>query len=120
MSEPYETSEIGGSPDGWLTPTAATIAGFTIAVLSLLTNGTWVMAMQMLIARNGAGSFEDIVMATGVVQGLLAGGALVLARRGLDSPSSTARNLGGATVVLGVLAIVFAVLTVAAGLIAAT
>jgi hypothetical protein len=89
-------------------------------VLSLLTNGTWVMALQMLIAGNGTGSFENVVMATGVAQGLLAVAALVLARRGLESDAVTARNLGGATVVLGVLGIGFAVVTVVASLIAAT
>lgn len=120
MSEPNEASELGGSLDGWLTPTAATIAGFTIAVLSLLTNGTWVLALQMLISSNGAGSFENVVMATGVVQGLLAAAALLLARRGLASTAVTARNLGGATMVLGVLGLGFAVVTVAASLIAAT
>ena len=119
MPELDGTSEPGESADGWLTPTAAAIAGMTIAVLSLLTNGAWTMALQAFIARNGSSSFDDIVMATGVTQGLLAIAALVLAKRGLVSTAATARNLGGATVVLGVLGLVVAFLTVVAGLIAA-
>lgn len=59
-------------------------------------------------------------MATGVGQGLLAAAALVLARRGLVSTEITARNLGGATVVLGVLGLGLAVVTVVACLVAAT
>ena len=120
MSELHGPSESGGSADSWFTPTAAAIAGFTIAVLSLLTNGAWVVALQTFIARNGPSAFEDVVMAAGVVQGLLAIAALGLARRGLASSAGTARNLGGATVVLGVLGLVVAFVTVVAGLIAAT
>jgi hypothetical protein len=120
MSDLHGIAEPGGSSDGWLTPTAAAIAGFTIAVLSLLTNGAWVLALQTFIARNGSSAFEDVVMATGVTQGLLAIAALVLATRSLASSAVTARNLGGATVVLGVLGLVVAFLTVVAGLIAAT
>jgi hypothetical protein len=120
MSELPGASEPGGSADGWLTPTAAAIAGFTIAVLSLLTNGAWMMALQTFIARNGSSAFEDVVMATGVAQGLLATAALVLARRGLASSAVTARNLGGVTVVVGVLGVAVAFLTIVAGLIAAT
>lgn len=119
MSELHGASEPGGFADDWLTPTAAAIAGFTIAVLSLLTNGAWVLALQSFIARNGSSAFEDVVMATGVAQGLLATAALVLARRSLASSAVTARNLGGATVVLGVLGLVVAFLTVVAGLITA-
>ena len=90
-------TELRGSPgdgvsDGWLTPTAAAIAGFTLAVLSLLTIGAWALALQTFINRNGAGAFSDV---------------------------ATARNLGGATVVLGVLGLVVAFLTVVAGLVAA-
>jgi hypothetical protein len=119
MSEVHGTSEPGGPADGWLTPTAAAIAGFTIAVLSLLTNSAWVMAVQAFINRNGSSAFADLVMATGVAQGLLAIAALVLARRGLESSAVTARNLGGAAAVLGVLGLVVAFLTVVVGLIAA-
>jgi hypothetical protein len=120
MSDQRGTSGPGGFADGWLTPTGAAIAGFTIAVLSLLTNGAWVLGIQTFIGRNGSSAFEDVAMATGVVQGMLAIAALVLAGRGLASSAVTARNLGGATVVLGVLALVVAFLTVVAGLIAAT
>ena len=117
-------TELRGSPgyggsDGWLTPTAAAIAGFTLAVLSLLTIGAWALALQTFINRNGAGAFTDVVVSTGVTQGLLAIGALVLAGRGLASDVATARNLGGATVVLGVLGLVVAFLTVVAGQVAA-
>jgi hypothetical protein len=120
MSELHGTPEPGGSADGWLTPTAAAIAAFAIAVMSLLTTGAWAMALQTFIARNGSSAFEDAVMATGVAQGLLAITALLLARRGLASSAITARNLGGAAVILGVLGLVVAFLTVVAGLIAAT
>ncbi|GAA2151124.1 hypothetical protein GCM10009844_32900 [Nocardioides koreensis] len=120
MSELHGPSGGGASADAWLTPTVAAIAGFTIAVLSLLTNGAWVLALQSFIARDGSNAFEDVVMATGVTQGLLAVTALVLGRRGLASTAVTARNLGGATAVLGVLGLVVAFLTVVAGLIAAT
>src|SRR3954447_9676766 len=106
MSQLQGPHEPGGPADGWLTPTAAAISGFTIAVLTLLTNGAWVLTLQTFIARNGSSAFEDVVMATGFVQGLLAIAALALARRGLASSALTARNLGGATVVLGVLALV--------------
>ena len=120
MSGQHAASGSDGPADSWLTPTAATIAGFTIAVLSLLTNGAWVLAVQTFMSRNGSSAFQDVVMATGFIQGLLAIGAISLARRGLASSAPTARNLGGATVVLGVLGVVVALLTVAAGLIAAT
>jgi len=119
MSERHETSEPGGSADGWLTPTAAAIAGFTLAVLSLLTIGAWVVPLQTYITRNGSSAFEDVVMATGVAQGLLAIAALVLARHGLASSAVAARNLGGAAVVLGVLGLAVAFVTVVAGLLAA-
>lgn len=118
MSELQGASEHGGA-DGWLTPTAAAIAGFTIAVLSLLTVGAWLVAVQTFITRNGSSDFNDVVVTTGVVQVLLASAALVLARRGLASNDVTARNLGGAAVVLGVLGLAVAFLTVVAGLIAA-
>ena len=119
MSEQHATSEPGGSADGWLTPTAAAIAGSTMSVLSLLTIGAWVVPLQTYIARNGSSAFEDVVMATGVAQGLLAVAALVLARHGLASSAVTARNLGGDAVVLGALGLAVAFLTVVAGLIAA-
>jgi hypothetical protein len=95
------------------------IAGFTIAVLSLLTNGAWALALQTFIARNGSSSFEDVVMATGVAQGVLAIAAVILARRGLQAPAVTARNIGGAAVILGLLGLAVAFLTVVAALIAA-
>ena len=120
MSEPHGTPEPGGSAYGSLTPTATAISAFTLAVMSLLTNGAWALALQTVIARNGASAFEDVVMATGVAQGLLAIAALVLARRSLAASAITARNLGGAAVILGVLGLVVACLTVVAGLIAAT
>src|SRR3954447_9030074 len=101
MPEVNGTSATGGSAGRWLTPTAAAIAGFTIAVLSLLTNGAWVMALQTYMLRNGSGALEDVVMAIGVAQGALAILALVLARSGLASSAVTARNLGGAGVVVG-------------------
>jgi hypothetical protein len=120
MSGLHGGSESGGAAEHWLTPTAMAIAGFTIAVLSLLTNGAWALALQTFIARNGSSSFEDVVIATGIAQGVLAIAALVLARRGLQSPAVTARNLGGAAVVIGLLGLAVAILTVVAGLIAAT
>lgn len=119
MSDAHGGSEPGESALDWLTPTAAAIAGFTVAVLSLLSNGAWLLALQAFIQRNGSAAFEDVVMATGVVQGVLAIVALVLAKRGLDSSVDTARNLGGAGTVLGLLALLVAVLTFVAGLVAA-
>src|SRR4051812_35401226 len=118
MSVVQGTSEPGGS-DGWLTPTAAAIAGFTLSVISLITIGTWVLAVQSFIARNGPSSFEDVLMVTGVAQSVVAVVAIVLARRGLGSAAPAARNFGGAGVLLGALGLVGAVLTFAAGIVAA-
>ena len=119
MSDPYAQSAADDSGGTWLTPTAAAIAGFTLAVLTLLTNGAWVLTVQTLISRNGPSAFEDGVMATGVAQGILAVAALVFARRGLASSAPVARHLGGAGVLLAALAILVAVLTVFAGMVAA-
>jgi hypothetical protein len=117
MSDLNGTSGARWSDGEWLTPTGAAIAGFTIAVLSLLTNGAWVLMIQTFVSRNGSSALADIVIATGVVQGLVALGALVLARRGLAAREGAARNLGGATVVLGGLGLVVAFLTVVAGVV---
>ncbi|WP_121253752.1 hypothetical protein [Nocardioides ferulae] len=119
MSDPHDYPARDDSADGWLTPTAAAIAGFTLAVLTLFTNGAWVLAVQTLISRNGPSAYEDGVMATGAIQGVLAVGALVFARRGLASSAPAARHLGGAGVLLAALAILVAVLTVLAGMVAA-
>ena len=73
MSDAHGGSEPGESALDWLTPTAAAIAGFTVAVLSLLSNGAWLLALQAFIQRNGSAAFEDVVMATGVGQGVLGG-----------------------------------------------
>ena len=81
-------------------PTGSAIAGFTVAVLSLITNGAWLLTVQAFIQRNGSASYGDVVIATGVAQGVLAVVALVLAKRGLDSSEITARNLGSAANVL--------------------
>ena len=107
MSEAQDSRELEG-PHGWLTDTAAAIAGFAIAILSLLVNGAWTLAIQTYIERNGPGAFEDVVMVTGVAQGLLAIAALVLARRGVASSAVTARNLGAPPVVLGALGLAVA------------
>ena len=116
MTDVHGSSESGRA---WLTPTGAAIAGFTIAVLSLITNGAWLLAVQAFMQRDGSASYGDVVVATGVAQGVLAIVALVLARRGLNSSDTAARNLGGAANVLAVLGLIVAVLTVVAGLIAA-
>ncbi|MEP9362286.1 hypothetical protein ABLE68_04910 [Nocardioides sp. CN2-186] len=116
MSELHGSSETG--PE-WLTPTGAAIAGFTLAVLSLITNGAWLLAVQAFMQRNGSASYGDVVIATGVAQGVFAIAALVMAKRGLDSTETTARNLGSAGTILALLGMVVAVLTVVAGLIAA-
>lgn len=101
---------------GWLTPTGAGIAGFTIATLSLLSNGAWLLVVQAWLTRNGSGSFSDTVTLGGVAQAALAVGALVLASRALAAPAGPARHLGGATVIVGILGLVVAVLTILAGL----
>jgi hypothetical protein len=119
MSEVHDPREPEG-PQRWLTDTAAAIAGFSIAILSLLVNGAWTLAIQTYVDRNGPGAFEDVVMVSGVAQGLLAIAALVLGRRGVASSAVTARNLGGAAVVLGALGLAVAVLIVASGLVSAT
>ena len=119
MSAQHGTPSTDAAADNWLTPVAASIAGFTLAVLSLLNDGAWLLALDVFISRNGGAAFHDTVIAAGVVQGLLAIGALVLAKRALASPEATARNLGGATAVLGVLAVGFALLSIASGLLSA-
>ncbi|MBI2243086.1 MAG: hypothetical protein HYU55_03760 [Nocardioides sp.] len=119
MADLHPTSGSGDRAGAWLTPTAVAIAAFTVAVLSLVTNGTWALAAQAFISRNGSGAYSDVVMATGFTQLLLAALALILVRRVLGSPVATARSLGGATVILGVLGLVIGVLTIAAGLLSA-
>ncbi|WP_166138726.1 hypothetical protein [Nocardioides ochotonae] len=119
MSEQHGASLADTAADSWLTPTAASIAGFTLAVLSMLNDGSWVLALDTFVSRDGSGSFHDTVIAVGVVQGLLAIAALILAKRGLASPDATARNVGGATAILGVLGVGFAFLSIASGLFAA-
>ena len=119
MSELDGSAQRGG-PDGWLTDVAAAIAGFTTAVLSLLANGAWAVAIQAFLTRNGTSSLQDVVIATGVAQGLLAIVALVLARRAVDSSVVTARNLGGAAVIVGVLGLAAAVVTVVVGFVGVT
>lgn len=113
-----EHSTPGGSSRStdWLTPTAAGIAGLTIATLSLLANGSWTYVVQGWLNRNGSSSFSDTVALTGVAQALLAVGALVLATRALRGSEPAARHLGGAAAVVGVLGVVVATLTVLAGL----
>ena len=113
MSEPHEMSEGSTS---WLTPTAAGIAGLTLATLSLLSNGAWLLAVQAWLNRNGSSSFSDGVTLSGVAQAVIAAGALVLARRALDSAVPAARNLGGAAAIVGGLGLVIAILTILAGI----
>ena len=113
-----ERDTPGGSSGStsWLTSTAAGIAGLTIAILSLLADGSWSYVVQGWLNRNGSSNFSDMVALTGVVQALLAVGALVLAVRALRGPEPAARHLGGAAAVVGVLGVVVAALTVLAGL----
>ena len=115
MSE-HETFGSDEGSESWLTPTGAGIAGLTVAVLSLLSNGAWLVTIQAWLNRNGSGSFSDTVTLSGVVQALLSVGALLLASRALLAPAGVARHLGGATVVVGLLGLVIAVLTILAGL----
>ncbi|WP_296601541.1 hypothetical protein [Nocardioides sp.] len=115
MAEHGSRGTDGGST-GLLTPVAAGIAGLIIATLSLLANGSWTYVVQGWINRNGSGSFSDTVALTGVAQGVLAAGALFLAGRARLGEEPIARHLGGATVVVGGVGLLVAVLTVLAGL----
>ena len=100
---------------GWLTPTAAAIAGFTIAVLSLLSNGAWLVAIQAFVTRDGTSGFSTVVIASGTAQAVLALIALALASRAVGSPGPAARHLGGAALIVGGLGLVVAALTILAG-----
>jgi hypothetical protein len=111
MSEPQQPSQTD-----WLTPTAAGIAGLVIAGLSLLSNGTWLLAVQAWLNRNGSSALSDTVILSGIAQAVLAAGALLLARRALAAPLGTARHLGGATIVVGLLGLGVAGLTILAGI----
>lgn len=115
MAEHHTPGGSGSSTD-WLTPTAAGIAGLTIATLSLLANGSWTYVVQGWLNRNGSGNFSDTVALTGVAQGLIALVALLLGARALRGSEPAARHLGGAAVTVGGLAMIVAVLTVLAGL----
>ena len=90
MSAQHGTSSTDAAADSWLTPTGASLAGFALAVLSMLNDGSWLLALDTFITGDGDADFHDTVVAAGVVQGLLAIGALVLAKRALASPEATA------------------------------
>ena len=109
--------ETYGSNDGssWLTPTAAGIAGLTIAGVTLLSNGAWLLVVQGWLNRNGSGAFSDTITLSGLAQAVLAVVALALARRALVAPAGPARHLGGAAVVVGLVGLVIAVLTILVG-----
>ena len=79
---------------GWLTPTAAAIAGLALAVLALSGRGAWMLTVEAFLTRNGSASFADTVMLNAFVQALVAAGALLLSarhRRGVAHGSSPGR-----------------------------
>lgn len=101
---------------GWLTPTAAAIAGLALAVLALSARGAWMLTVEAFLTRNGSASFADTVMLNAFVQAVVAAGALLLSRRGIGAASPTARHLGGAGVLLAVVGLAVALLTFVAGM----
>jgi hypothetical protein len=120
MTESNESFRFSTDPTPtWLTATAASIAGFTIAVLSLFGNGAWLFPVQVfVVSEYNSGNLGDTATWLGIIQTLLAVLALGLAWRALhaSAASQTARHLAGATYVVGGLGLLVGVLTLVAGL----
>ncbi|WP_395659999.1 hypothetical protein [Nocardioides sp.] len=116
MAEPHQTSDGAA---GWLTPTAAGIAGLTIGALGLLGNGTWLLVVQGWLNRNGSSALSDTVMLSALATGAVAAVALVLGTRALGSSVPVARDLGGAAVVVSGLALLLAALAFLVGIVTA-
>ena len=120
MSEHQSGAPTRGAISAYLTPMAAAIAAFTLAVLSLSGDGAWVFPTQALATADSfSGDFDTIVIALGVVQAALAGGGLWLARRVLTTPDAGdgARHLAGAAGLVGLIGMVVAVATVISGVV---
>lgn len=105
-----------------LTPKASAITGFTLAVFSMMGQGSWTIAVQSFFGTNfGPQDYATTVLVVGVVSLALATGALLLARQVL------LQHLGGppwedhlarAAVVIAGLGAVFAVVTIVGGIVA--
>ncbi len=93
MSEPHDAFGAQDDLDPGLvapvlTSQSCAIAGFAFAVLSMLGQGTWTFAAQALLWSTGfaLGDMDEVLFGWAAATLLLAGGAIVLARRTLADP----------------------------------
>ncbi|MGZ4427993.1 MAG: hypothetical protein ACXVXC_05280 [Nocardioidaceae bacterium] len=128
MSEPNGVTEhddararVFGVALPLLTPKASAITAFTLAVMSLLGQGSWTMAVQSFYGTSFAPrSYGSIVVAIALVQLAVALGALWLARSvtlRANRDTSWEDHLARAAVVVGGLGAVLALVTVVGRLI---
>jgi hypothetical protein len=120
MTEHQSGGAAGSAVGAYLTPMAAAIAGFTLAVLSLFGDGAWVFPVQVFGTSDSfPGDFDNVVIACGVIQALLAAGGLALSRRVLTTTEDgdSARHLAGAAGLVAAIGLVVAVATVVSGLV---
>ena len=104
-----------------LTPKASAITAFTLAVMSMLGQGSWTTAVQSFYGTSFApSSYGSIVVAIGLVLLAMALGALWLARSVIlraNRDTSWEDHLARAAVVVGGLGAVLALVTVVGGLV---
>lgn len=102
-----------------LTPKTSAIAGFALAVFSMLGQGSWTIAVQSFFGTNfGPGDYGSVLITGGIASLALAAGGLLLARRVLLEPhagSPWEHHLAGAAVIIAGLGAVFGVLTIIGG-----
>jgi hypothetical protein len=109
-----------GRPRPFLSPEAASICGFSLAVLSLQGQGSWMTAVGSFFGtRVGLGAYGHVLTVAGLVALALAVAAVLLAGRVVRDGAVVGwpDHLARAAVVLGLLGGVFAVVTVAGGLV---
>jgi hypothetical protein len=120
MTEHQSGAAASSAVSAYLTPMAAAIAGFTLAVFSLFGDGAWVFPVQVFATSDSfPGNFDNVVIVCGVVQALLAAGGLALARRVLTTTGAgdSARHLAGAAGLVAAIGMVVAVATVVSGIV---
>jgi hypothetical protein len=120
MTEHQTGAPASSAASAYLTPMAAAISGFTLAVFSLFGNGAWVFPVQVFATSDSfPGDFDNVVIVCGVVQALLAAGGLALSRRVLATAEAGdgARHLAGAAGLVGAVGMLVAVATVVSGIV---
>ncbi|HEY6933264.1 MAG TPA: hypothetical protein VI452_07685 [Marmoricola sp.] len=120
MSEPGDvdytsTGDDHGVSGGIVTAGSAAIAGFTFAVLSMMGQGTWSLALQSLFFGSSypQSQFDHVMLAWGCGCLLVAAAGFALARRALHlGPTEGQANLARAAVVVSAAGALLGVLTV--------